>query len=748
MNATSQLEEAICLAALEVTDLERRESFVEHACAGDARLYAAVREMLSLHREAEKFFAIGKSAIASQEFDLPPSGPEEPLKNDISHQGADEQIGSHVGRYKLLQKLGEGGCGTVYMAEQEDPVRRCVAIKVIKPGMDTKSVITRFEAERQALALMDHPNIARVLDAGATDSKQPFFVMELVRGVRITEFCDENNLDTQQRLKLFIQVCRAIQHAHQKGIIHRDIKPSNILVALHDNVPVPKVIDFGIAKAIEGRLTDDTGFTAYEQFVGTPAYMSPEQAEMRGLDIDTRSDIYSLGVLLYELLTARTPFDSKTLMQSGLDGMRKTLREREPPPPSTMITSLGRTELNQTAVHRHVQPPRLISQLKGDLDWIVLRALEKDRTRRYETANGLAMDVERYLGNEPVVARPPSRAYRLQKLVRRNKIVFASGAAVLLTLITGFGLSTWLFLREREAKHEQRLLREKAEQAELRENELRQQAEAREKINQVAIFVSQQRFQEANRLLDEIRTPPPKPSFDGVSAFRAVGEWLALEGHWQEAAERYLALMEIDKLDQWAAVTLDYQACGVVLVESGQTNQYGQFCRGLAHSFADSTNADAAGRVLKTCLLVLPDPALLQSLEPLGDQAKAFAGVMDPKTFPGWAMIPAALWCYRQGDVEGAVDWCQRGLDESNRTSSQYATLRIILALSNWRKGQGDNARAELAIAREVIESKFAGNLRDGNGRDGYWYDWFFARILLREAQAVVLKEARSAPEK
>ena len=281
-------------------------------------------------------------------------------ENQAGEVSTDEELGTRIGPYKLLQKIGEGGCGVVYMAEQEMPVRRRVALKIIKLGMDTKNVIARFEAERQALAMMDHPNIARVLDAGATETGRPYFVMELVRGTKITELCDAKNYNMRQRLDLFIQICRAIQHAHQKGIIHRDIKPSNVLVTMHDGVPVPKVIDFGIAKATGGeRLTDKTVFTAYEQFIGTPAYMSPEQAEMSGLDIDTRSDIYSLGVLLYELLTGKTPFDQKELLQSGLDEMRRTLREREPHRPSTKLDGLRAEELTQTAVHRRVEPPKL-----------------------------------------------------------------------------------------------------------------------------------------------------------------------------------------------------------------------------------------------------------------------------------------------------------------------------------------------------------------------------------------------------
>src|SRR5437588_3876084 len=341
------------------------------------------------------------------------------------------------------------------MAEQEEPVRRRVALKVIKLGMDTQSVIARFEAERQALALMDHPNIAKVLDAGATSTGRPFFVMELVRGIKITEYCDQNNLSTQERLKLFTQVCQAIQHAHQKGIIHRDLKPSNILVTVNEpGAPgCPKGIDFGIAKATTGqRLTDKTVFTAFEQFIGTPAYMSPEQATLTALEIDTRTDIYALGVLLYELLTGKTPLDQKELMAAGLEEMRRTIREKEPARPSTRLSTMLEAELTTTAKHRHIDAPKLIHLLRGDLDWIVMKALEKARARRYETANGLARDVQRYLADEPVVARPPSNLYRFQKLARRNKLAFAAAGAVTAALILGLAASTWEFLKERKAR--------------------------------------------------------------------------------------------------------------------------------------------------------------------------------------------------------------------------------------------------------------------------------------------------------
>ena len=439
-------------AAIELPAPERT-AFLNNACGSNADLRAELQRLVDAHDEAGNFLLHNPKATR-------------PLPNGPAHtQDNTDLVGTEIGPYRLLELLGEGGWGMVFVAEQRVPVRRRIALKLIKPGMDSKALIARFESERQAIALMDHPNIAKFLDAGTTPLGHPYFVMELVRGTCITDFCDQVRLSTRERLDLFVEVCRAVQHAHQKGVIHRDLKPSNILVTLHDGKPVPKIIDFGIAKATQGSLTEATVYTQLHQLIGTPAYMSPEQAEMTSLDIDTRTDIYSLGVLLYELLTGHPPFDPKELTSIGLDAMRRTIREKEPPRPSTRLSTLLRAELWQLAFRRSAEPPKLVQLIRGDLDWIVMRCIEKDRNRRYETANGLASDIVRHLNHEPVEARPPSSRYWVKKAIQRNLGFFTACGVVFLVMVLGTSVSIWQALRASHERDNARRLQKQAEAA-------------------------------------------------------------------------------------------------------------------------------------------------------------------------------------------------------------------------------------------------------------------------------------------
>ena len=414
--------------ALDLETTEEQNAFLDNIAGHSPDLARRVRALMGAHEEA----AAGEFISAEHRRD-----------DGTTWRALEVAEGSQIGRYRILEKIGEGGMGIVYMAEEEEPVRRKVALKIIKAGMDSKQVVARFEAERQALAMMDNPHIAKIFDTGVTDAGRPFFVMELVRGIPITRFCDDNKLAIKDRLELLIPVCRAIQHAHQKGVIHRDIKPSNILVAKDGSMSHPMVIDFGVAKATNQRLTEKTLFTRFAQLVGTPAYMSPEQAEMSRQDVDTRSDVYSLGVLLYELLTGTPPFSEERLRSAGYAEIQKIIAEEVPQRPSTKLTTLPENELTTTARRCRSEAPKLVHFIKGDLDWITMKCLEKDRSRRYPSATDLALDIERHLANEAIIARPPSKIYRLQKAWQRNKVVYAACLGIALALLTGFIVSLW-----------------------------------------------------------------------------------------------------------------------------------------------------------------------------------------------------------------------------------------------------------------------------------------------------------------
>jgi non-specific serine/threonine protein kinase/serine/threonine-protein kinase len=449
MSAGNPSLDTLFCAAVEIASAEERAAYLARACGGDAELRARVEKLVTAHFRAGNFLAAPVPAarlVATAEESL-----------------VAERPGTLIGPYKLLEQIGEGGMGLVFVAEQQRPVRRRVALKLIKPGMDSRQIVSRFEAERQALALMDHLHIARVFDGGTTENGRPYFVTELVKGCPITDYCDQNCLTTRERLGLFLDVCAAVQHAHQKGIIHRDLKPSNIMVTVHDVTPVVKVIDFGIAKATGARLTDHTLYTQFVQMVGTPLYMSPEQAGHSGLDVDTRSDVYALGVLLYELLTGTTPFDTATLQRAGHDELRRIIREDEPARPSARLSTLAAAELSTVAERRGADPTKLRQAVRGELDWIVMKCLEKDRNRRYESASALAADVQRYLHDEPVQACPPSPGYRLRKFARRNRRALMTAGVIAAALITATAVSIWQAARASEAQYQAEADRKQAE---------------------------------------------------------------------------------------------------------------------------------------------------------------------------------------------------------------------------------------------------------------------------------------------
>jgi serine/threonine protein kinase len=700
-SATPGREESLFDAALELPPGERA-AFLDKECGQGTALRRRVAALLEAYGKSDGFLEAPPAAAG-------PSG------TMVAMVPPAENPGDVIGRYKIREKLGEGGCGVVYVAEQTEPVRRRVALKVIKLGMDTRTVIARFEAERQALAMMDHPNIARVLDAGTTAAGRPFFVMELVRGIKITEYCDQNNLETGERIQLFIQVCHAVQHAHQKGIIHRDLKPSNILVTLHDGVPVPKVIDFGIAKATEGRLTNQTIYTQLFEFIGTPAYISPEQAEMSEMDIDTRTDIYSLGVLLYELFTGKTPFDSQELLQSGLDEMRRTIREREPLSPSTRLSSMADADLSRTAKCRRAEAPRLVHFLKGDLDWIVMKALEKDRTRRFETANALAADLQRFLNNEPVEARPPSNVYRFRKLVRRNKMAFAAVFGIVAALALGLVVSLNLYVKEKAAlrralqvEQEEAGLRKQAEAGLEIERKEREYAEIGNKLWRAGVMMSQDQFDQAEELMKEV---PPIPQ--SAALYNVLGMVRARWGKLDQAISNYVKCASVQPTNDTG-----FHCLLPLLAQTGRTNEFDNWRRRALNQFRATTDPAVAERMALDCLILpAPDEVVRNAVKMLDDAAST-----PPR--PSAEFIKG-LSEYRQGQFARAEARLERAvyLQTNNNTAKQ---AQVIL----------DMARRQLGKPNEV---PFPAD-REFSLTGGDWNEQMTTLLFAHEARGLVAK--------
>lgn len=734
-------EQRIYDESLEFQSGPQRQEFLESACAGDEMLLDSLRQLLDSDDDADALFANGSQTLIQLVSSMP-------VVNNPS--GLNPAIGTKIGPYEIIELIGEGGCGSVFVAEQKQPFRRRVALKIIRIGMDTHAVISRFEAERQALALMEHPNIAHVLDAGTTTSGLPYFVMELVHGSSITRYCDENNVHIAERLRLFMKVCNGINHAHQKGVIHRDIKPSNILITLHDGQPVPKIIDFGIAKATDLPLTENALLTQSSQMIGTPAYMSPEQADRGDREPDTRSDIYSLGVLLYELLVGRPPFDPKDLARSGMSNLLRTLREIEPPLPSVVLAGLPSEELSTLARCRGIDASGLLSSVRGDLDWITSKAMEKDRSRRYESAHGFAMDLGRFLDYEPVVARPPTRRYLFQKMVRRNRVVFASSALLAAILILATLVSISLYVREREArqslsqaKQTQMELREEADRRRDQAEQLQHLAEARESITQAVVLLRDGDFPGADALVRGV--PLIKPTPEGAQVFRRLGEWHESAGRWREAAERSSYLIEVNYLDGSDTPTLDHLSTGPILIEAGGRDGFEHFRINMINRFSKNADVLSAERTVKVALLLPASAEMMKQLDPLINAS--VASLDKPKILPPftewtsheiWRMTSVALGEYRRSRFDRAEFWARKCLETSTGNESRVTTARILLALALQQQGHAAEAQKELEPASKMLKSKFHNDQRLIEGAGDWWADWLIARILLREAEVLL----------
>lgn len=709
-------EKSIFFDAIEIESEADRLHFLRDACGDNPELLASVQALLREHFRSES--PVDRPVLVD-------------LENTADFPGNDSSSfvytpGTTIGVYKLREQIGEGGFGLVFVADQEKPFRRRVALKIIKPGMDSPEVIARFEAERQALALMDHANIARVYDAGMTHHGHPYFVMELVRGVQLISFCDRHKLSTTDRLELFVSICQAVQYAHQKGIIHRDLKPSNVLITLENGKPIPKVIDFGVAKAINQTLTDRTIYTRFASMIGTPAYMSPEQAEMSNLDVDTRSDIYSLGVLLYEMLTGSTPLVQDRVAKVGFDELRRIIREEEPPRPSLRLSTLSNEIVTTVSANRSLEPARLLSTVQGDLDWIVMKALDKDRNRRYATASALADDVTRYLNQEPVDARPPSTMYRFSRFARKHKLAIVTTSIVSLSVLFGLAISIWqasvATIALRKAQISESIANDAKNELELFTERLKQ---ANNLLTSGYAHVDARNWAEAHAAFTMATQLQPRyyPVWIGR------GSLYAKLGLWDQAAADYQRALElgspIDRAEFLGVSQLffytqnqtAYQSLHAQLsVTSIGDLSSGAIARGLLIDQTVSTSvaqqiADIAEQRIAECT------ANTDENEPLRRRERSGMPLGARLYIAGWAH-------YRVGNYKQAVLRLQEA-NEDRRTWSGHGTAYPLLAMTYYKMGKTDEAKATLEKSREQLSTWLHDSL---DGPDVAipipWFDW------------------------
>lgn len=717
-DADRQIELLLFDAALQIADGPARRAFLDQTCAANPEMRARLDELLDAHPVSDAYFSsVIKACAATAE-----SSPQVPL-DDAS--GVFNQLGA----YRLLERIGEGGCGVVYLAEQESPVRRRVALKVIRPGMDSERVIARFEMERQALAMMDHPHIAHVLDVGTTPYGRPYFAMEWVRGQKITDFCDEQHLDIRQRLELFIEVCQAIQHAHQKGVIHRDIKPSNVLVSMQDGKAQPKIIDFGIAKATDGPelapgLTEIGGLP-----MGTLASMSPEQATSGGSNVDTRSDVYSLGILLYELVCGRAAFDPVELSALGYPAALEILQHREVPPPSSIIAGLTSAAAAESAACRNSSPAKWLSSVKGDLDQVIMKCLEKDRSRRYETVNGLALDLARFLASEPVQARPPSSLYRFRKFVARNRAACISSLVILLTVLAGFAVSTGMYLRENAALREQQ--------------RLRQQAQARANVSQASLLLSQEKTAEADAILRQTPLNTIEPSQEATGVFRTLGDWHLMHRRWRAAAECYQLLPMANRFipEENIPNTGDMIRTAPAFVLAGMDAAYEQHRLYLIDRYANTTTPNTAQQLVEMSLLKPAPPEIIERLRPVVEFLKQLHPT-ESHRIRVLAHTAVSLYELRSGNPAAAIQQADRSLELCRLhpgvvTADYQAFHHPILLMACRQTGDATRAAAELEQVKQYANTHDKGFDQPSQAPDPSFLlsiERALAMILAREA--------------